>query len=77
MSQLIVRRIPSRLVRALKQRAARAGRSAEAEHRVILETALIGGTIARDFKRFLLAMPAPGRLLPLRRSKDRGRRVDL
>ena len=40
MSQLIVRNVPEEIVRALKLRAARRGRSAEAEHRVILEQAL-------------------------------------
>ena len=40
MSQLIVRNVPKEIVRALKLRAARRGRSAEAEHRVILEQAL-------------------------------------
>jgi plasmid stability protein len=40
MGQLIVRGLDDRLIQALKQRAARAGRSAEAEHRAILEQAL-------------------------------------
>ena len=40
MSQLIVRNVPEETVRALKVRAAMRGRSAEAEHRVILEQAL-------------------------------------
>jgi antitoxin FitA len=40
MGQLIVRGLDDRLIRALKQRAVRAGRSAEAEHRAILEHAL-------------------------------------
>ena len=76
MSQLIVRRVSPRLVKALKQRAARAGRSAEAEHRVILESALANGMRHRDFKAFLLRMPTSGRL-SLRRSKDRGRPIDV
>jgi len=37
MAQLLVRNIPDQLVDALKERAAKHGRSAEAEHRVILE----------------------------------------
>jgi plasmid stability protein len=37
MAQLLVRNIPDRLVQALKDRAAKHGRSAEAEHRAILE----------------------------------------
>jgi antitoxin FitA len=44
MGQLIVRGLDDRLIQALKQRAARAGRAAEAEHRAILEQALRGET---------------------------------
>ncbi len=40
MGQLIVRGLDDRLIHALKQRAVRAGHSAEAEHRAILEQAL-------------------------------------
>ena len=40
MGQLLVRSLNEELIRALKQRAARSGRSVEAEHRVILEQAL-------------------------------------
>lgn len=40
MGQLIVRGLDDRLIQALKQRAVRAGHSAEAEHRAILEQAL-------------------------------------
>jgi antitoxin FitA len=40
MAQLTVRGIPDDLVRALRVRAAQRGRSAEAEHRVILAEAL-------------------------------------
>ena len=40
MGQLIVRGLDDRIIQSLKQRAARAGRSAEAEHRMILEQAL-------------------------------------
>jgi plasmid stability protein len=40
MAQLIVRDLDEEIVAALKARAARNGRSAEAEHRRILETAL-------------------------------------
>jgi plasmid stability protein len=47
MPQLLVRDVPAELVDALKRRAAAAGRSAEAEHRRILEAAL--SKPARDF----------------------------
>jgi plasmid stability protein len=40
MAQLLVRNVDDDLVRRLKTRAAAAGRSAEAEHRLILEQAL-------------------------------------
>jgi plasmid stability protein len=76
MSQLIVRKLETRLVAALKARAAGHGRSAEAEHRAILEQALLGAAPAHDFKAFLRAMPgAPS--LRLTRSRDRGRPVNL
>ena len=43
MAQLTVRNIDDSIAAALKARAARAGRSAEAEHRRILEQALAPG----------------------------------
>jgi len=43
MAQLTVRNIAGQLVRALKQRAAAHGRSAEAEHREILRQTLLEG----------------------------------
>ena len=76
MSQLIVRNLDARLVQRLKARAAARNRSAEAEHRAILEAVLNGDRTGRDFKSFLLAMPAAP-ALRLRRSRDRGRRLAL
>lgn len=43
MAQLLVRDVPRDVVEALKRRAASHGRSAEAEHRAILEGALKAG----------------------------------
>lgn len=43
MPQLLVRDVPGEIVAALKRRAASHGRSAEAEHRIILEQALNAG----------------------------------
>jgi plasmid stability protein len=43
MPQLLVRNVPHDVIEALKRRAAEHGRSAEAEHRVILEEALRAG----------------------------------
>ena len=40
MAQLLVRDVPQDVVEALKRRAAEHGRSAEAEHRLILEETL-------------------------------------
>ena len=40
MAQLTVRNVPENVVRALKLRAARHGRSAESEHRIVLAQAL-------------------------------------
>jgi plasmid stability protein len=44
MAQLTVRNVPDEVVSALRVRAARHGRSAEAEHRLILAEALAGAT---------------------------------
>ena len=43
MAQLTVRNVPPQVVRSLKRRAAAHGRSAEAEHREILRSALLEG----------------------------------
>jgi plasmid stability protein len=43
MPQLLVREVPQDVVEALRRRAAEHGRSAEAEHRIILEEALRPG----------------------------------
>jgi plasmid stability protein len=55
--QLIVRNVDDGLVRALKQRASRHGRSAEAEHREILKAALRGDLERASFKQALASMP--------------------
>ena len=75
MLQLLVRNLDPKVVSALKARAAKHGRSAEAEHREILERALLAAPPERDFKAFLRSAPGPG--LRLTRSKDGGRRVSL
>ena len=43
MGQLLVRKVDDDLIRRLKERAAMAGRSVEAEHRLLLEQALRPG----------------------------------
>ncbi len=60
MSQLIVRKVGEDLVRALKRRAARHGRSAEAEHREILRAALLEDAERSSFKAALGSMPDVG-----------------
>lgn len=60
MSQLIVRNVDPEVVRALKRRAARHGRSAEAEHREILRGALLAEPSEGSFKDLLASMPDVG-----------------
>lgn len=76
MAQLIVRDLESEVVDALRQRAARKGRSAEAEHREILREALGRGR-RRPLKQLLLAMPPAGDDRDFERSPARPRRVTL
>ncbi len=59
-SQLIVRNVGPEIVRALKRRAVRHGRSAEAEHREILRAALRGDVDRASFKAALASMPDVG-----------------
>lgn len=57
MSQLIVRNVAPEVVNALKRRAARHGRSAEAEHREILRSVLSAESGRASFKALLAEMP--------------------
>ena len=59
MAQLMVRNLPEDLVKALKQRAAKNNRSAEQEHREILQAALRGPR-RRSLADVLAAMPNGG-----------------
>jgi antitoxin FitA len=61
MANLVVRNLDQRVVDALKQRAARHGRSAEAEHRAILEEVLLVTPKKRSFAEVLASMPNVGR----------------
>ena len=76
-TQLIVRNIDESLVRLLKVRAARHGRSAEAEHREILKDALRGGSDAASFDAFLMKIPNVGEDRDFARPRDTGRKVGL
>ncbi len=60
MAKLVTRNLDRSLVQALKKRAVQHGRSAEAEHRSILESAL-ARTRRKTFARALAAMPNVGR----------------
>ena len=77
MNQLIVRNLEDEVVRELKIRAARHGRSAEAEHREILREALLPAQPKKTLKDLLLAMPDAGEDADFERSPDRGRDVEL
>ncbi len=76
-NQLIVRNLEEEVVRELKLRAARHGRSAEAEHREILREALLPGKGRKPLKELLLAIPAVGEDSDFERSPDLGRDVEL
>ncbi|MFP4649228.1 MAG: FitA-like ribbon-helix-helix domain-containing protein [Halorhodospira sp.] len=60
MADLIVRNLDDRIARALKERAAQRKRSAEAEHRAILEQALMRPR-RRSLAEVLASMPNVGR----------------
>jgi antitoxin FitA len=76
-TQLIVRNLEEEVVRELKLRAARHGRSAEAEHREILRQALLPAKRKKSLKDILLAMPSAGDDADFERLPDPGRDVDL
>lgn len=70
--QLLVRDVDPKLVKALKQRAASNNRSAEAEHREILEKAL-SGTQRVPLSEVLMRIPAVGDDADFERIDDDGR----
>jgi len=76
MSQLIVRNLDETIVQALKEQAARHGRSAEAEHREILKEALAPDP-PEDLKTMFLAMPDVGEDSDFERIRSLPRRLDL
>jgi plasmid stability protein len=76
MRQLIVRNIEDEVVEALKLRAAKQGRSAEAEHREILRHALLKQA-STPLKDHLLAMPDVGAEADFERERLPARRVDI
>jgi len=76
-AQLVVRRLDPAVVMELRKRAARNGRSMEAEHRGILSAALGRGPGTKSLKELLLLMPASGQDLDFARLTGRPRRVRL
>ena len=72
MSTLLVRSVDERIIQALKEQAARHNRSAEAEHRAILEQAL-GKARRKHFAEVLAAMPDVGRDEDFARVEDLGK----
>ena len=69
MANLIVRNVDEEVVRALKERAGRRGHSAEAEHRLILASALKKPT-RKSFVEVLAAMPDVGEDSDFARIRD-------
>jgi plasmid stability protein len=69
MAQLMVRNLPEDLVKALKQRAAKHNRSAEQEHREILQSALHGPK-RRHLADVLAAIPNVGEDSDFRREQN-------
>lgn len=70
MANLVVRNLDQRIVNALKQRAARHGRSAEAEHRAILEEILLPTPGKKSFAEVLSSMPNVGQDADFERIED-------
>jgi len=69
MGNLVVRGLDDRVVQALKRRAAAHQRSAEAEHRVILEKALLQPP-RRPLAEVLAEMPGAGEDADFERQED-------
>jgi len=70
-TRLLVRDLDPEVVKALKLRAAKHGRSTEAEHREILKQALLG-TKRKSFAQILAAMPNVGEDNDFKRIDDSG-----
>jgi plasmid stability protein len=60
MGKLFIHDIEDELVQALERRAARHGRSTEAEHHAVLREALTVEEVRASFKEFLASMPDVG-----------------
>jgi antitoxin FitA len=73
MANLVVHNLDHSIVEALKKRAVRHGRSAEAEHRAILESAL-ARTRRQTFAQALATMPNVGSDEDFARKEDKSAR---
>ena len=71
MASLVVRNIDDEMVRALKARAGLHGISAEAEHRKILESILLGPK-RKSFAEALISIPDVGVNSDFERMEDNG-----
>ena len=69
MASLVVRNLNQSIVDALKQRAARNGRSAEAEHRALLQQFLLRPK-GKSFAEALMGMPDVGQDKDFERVED-------
>ena len=69
MASLVVRNLDKRIVDALKQRAVQHGRSAEAEHRALLEEQLLCPK-RKSFVEALMDIPAVGQDADFERVED-------
>lgn len=69
MASLIVRNIDADVVQRLKEQAVRNGRSAEAEHRAILDAALVAAP-RRALTEVLASMPNVGKDEDFHRTQD-------
>jgi antitoxin FitA len=76
-AQLIVRNLEDSVVRALQERAAKKGRSTEAEHREILREALARSRRSTSLKALLNEMPDAGDDADFARPRARARKVRL
>jgi plasmid stability protein len=74
-AQLLVRNLEDEVVAELKKRAARSGRSVEAEHREILRSALRRGAGRQSLKDLLKSMPPAGEDADFARIRQKPRRV--
>ena len=77
MPQLIVRNLDESVVTALRERAARKGRSTEAEHREILRDVLVANRRRTSLKAALQSLPDVGSDADFARPRARKRRVRL